>query len=51
MVNLSHIIYIVGYVGYNKLINGMVATVSGAFVWLKSELTANMFTYNLQRII
>ena len=49
VVNLSHIIYIMGHVGYNKLIEGKVAAVSGAFVWLKCELTVIMFTYNLKR--
>ena len=47
--NLSHIIYIMAYVDYNKLIEGMVAGVSSAFVWLKSELTVDMLTYNLKR--
>ena len=37
------------HVGYNKLIEGKVAAVSGAFVWQKSELTVIMFTYNLKR--
>ena len=50
VVNLSHIIYIMGHVGYNKLIEGKVAAVSGAFVWLKlAELTVIIFTYNLKR--